>query len=70
MNSTANRRCKNILMRTGAGILAACAAFAAHADPALEHAKTVLDRAILFDGHNDLPWAIREFKEAPGDVAA
>jgi membrane dipeptidase len=30
----------------------------------------VLDRAILFDGHNDLPWAIRSYKEAPGDVAA
>jgi membrane dipeptidase len=40
------------------------------ADPALEHAKAVLDRAILFDGHNDLPWAIREYKAAPGDVNA
>ncbi len=40
------------------------------ADSALDHAKAVLDKAILFDGHNDLPWAIREYKDAPGDVAA
>jgi membrane dipeptidase len=40
------------------------------ADPALERAKEVLDRAILFDGHNDLPWAIRESKEARGNLAA
>ena len=43
---------------------------AAQADEALEHAKQVLDRAILFDGHNDLPNAIHDFKDAPGDVAA
>lgn len=29
-------------------------------DPALERARKLLDRAILFDGHNDLPMAIRE----------
>jgi len=40
-----------------------------HADPALEHAKKVLDGAILFDGHNDLPWAVREDKGALGDLA-
>lgn len=39
-------------------------------DPALEHAKAVLAKGILFDGHNDLPWAIRQFKDAPGDVDA
>jgi membrane dipeptidase len=37
-------------------------------DPALEHAKAVLAKGILFDGHNDLPWTIRQFKDAPGDV--
>lgn len=42
----------------------------AQADPALEHAKEVLAKSILFDGHNDLPWAIRGFEAAPGDVAA
>jgi membrane dipeptidase len=40
------------------------------ADAALEHAKEVLAKSILFDGHNDLPWAIRGYKAAPGDVAA
>ncbi len=60
-------------MRQYIPIAAAIAVFVAapiHADEALEHAKQVLDRSILFDGHNDLPWAIREFKEAPGDVNA
>ena len=36
----------------------------------LEHARRILADAILFDGHNDLPWAIRTDKKAPGDVAA
>ena len=60
-------------MRTAPGIAALLAfmiATSAHADDALEHAKAVLERSILFDGHNDLPWAIREYKSAPGDVAA
>jgi membrane dipeptidase len=39
-------------------------------DPNLERAKRVLDQAILVDGHNDLPWAVRDYKEAPGNVAA
>ena len=43
---------------------------AAQADPALDHAKEVLGKSILFDGHNDLPWAIRGNAAAPGDVAA
>ena len=60
-------------MRTAPGIAALLAfmiATSAHADDALEHAKAVLERSILFDGHNDLPWAIREYKSAPSDVAA
>ena len=54
-------------------LLAACVLIAAvpvQADPALDHAKEVLKQSILFDGHNDLPWAIRQFKDAPGDVDA
>ena len=45
---------------------------AAHAadDAALAHARTLLRSAILVDGHNDLPWAVRTNKAAPGDVAA
>jgi membrane dipeptidase len=45
---------------------------AAHAtdDAALAHSRKLLQSAILVDGHNDLPWAIRENKAAPGDVKA
>src|SRR6476619_724606 len=39
-------------------------------DPALEHARKLLNSAPLIDGHNDLPWEIREAKDAPRDVAA
>jgi membrane dipeptidase len=39
-------------------------------DRALEHARKLLRSTPLIDGHNDLPWAIRESKEAPRDVAA
>jgi membrane dipeptidase len=39
-------------------------------EAALERAKRLLESTILVDGHNDLPWAIRDYKPAPGDVAA
>ncbi|MBK9754064.1 MAG: dipeptidase [Nannocystis sp.] len=39
-------------------------------DPALMRARALLSRVPLIDGHNDLAWTIREFKAAPGDVAA
>jgi membrane dipeptidase len=39
-------------------------------DPALERARKLLESAPLIDGHNDLPWEIREYKTAPRDVAA
>jgi membrane dipeptidase len=39
-------------------------------DRALEHARKLLNSALLIDGHNDLPWEIRESKTAPRDVAA
>jgi membrane dipeptidase len=39
-------------------------------DFALRQARELLAKHILIDGHNDLPWAIRESKEAPSDVAA
>lgn len=38
-------------------------------DKALTHARELLKKVILVDGHNDLPWAIRTAKNAPGDVA-
>jgi membrane dipeptidase len=40
------------------------------ADPALETARRILARHPLIDGHNDLPWAIRESATAPRDVEA
>ena len=53
-----------------ATLLAVFAALPVRADDALEHAKKVLDSAILFDGHNDLPWEIRQYEPAPGDIVA
>src|SRR5512140_1618288 len=35
-----------------------------------ERARKILASTPLIDGHNDLPWAIRESKTAPMDVAA
>ncbi|MFZ9873254.1 MAG: dipeptidase [Steroidobacteraceae bacterium] len=40
------------------------------ADPALERAQRILREGILVDGHNDLPYAIRESRDAPRDVHA
>ena len=39
-------------------------------DRALEHARKLLRSTPLIDGHNDLPWTIREATNAPRDVAA
>src|SRR5262245_45377858 len=43
---------------------------AAADDASVTHARELLQRAILVDGHNDLPWAIRENEKAPRDVDA
>lgn len=43
---------------------------AAPADPHLARALRVLRTTPLIDGHNDLPWAIRESQTAPRDVEA
>jgi membrane dipeptidase len=43
---------------------------AAQDDPALAHARDLLSRVILVDGHNDLPWAVRSDAVAPNDLAA
>ena len=46
-------------------------ASALHAqDEHMAKARRVLDATPLFDGHNDLPWAIRENENAPLDVGA
>ena len=44
-------------------------AAAQNADRALERARKILRSTPLIDGHNDLPWEIRQQKEAPRDVA-
>ncbi|HEX6104429.1 MAG TPA: dipeptidase [Gemmatimonadales bacterium] len=41
---------------------------AAQSDPALERARRILRSAPLIDGHNDLPWTIRDHAQAPRDV--
>jgi len=53
-------------------LLALVLPFAAAApdDAALVHARTLLKSTILLDGHNDLPWTIREDPKAPMDVEA
>jgi hypothetical protein len=55
-----------------ARVAPACATLApaSTAPSDLEHARRLLVDAILFDGHNDLPWAIRTDKKAPGDIVA
>lgn len=53
-----------------AAVTAAAAMGAPAEDAALDHARDFLKTHILIDGHNDLPWAIRESKDAPSDVAA
>jgi membrane dipeptidase len=50
-------------------LLVPSAALAAD-DPAMTRALRVLALHPVIDGHNDLPWAIRENAKAPRDVAA
>jgi membrane dipeptidase len=45
-----------------------CAFAATAPDPALTHAHALLKSTILIDGHNDLPWVIREDAKKPMDV--
>ncbi|MGQ0587402.1 MAG: membrane dipeptidase, partial [Gammaproteobacteria bacterium] len=54
----------------GLSLIAGCQAAPRPADDPLAHALALLRDAILVDGHNDLPWAIRLDPTAPGDVAA
>ncbi len=44
--------------------------FAQTDDSALKHARELLKATPLVDGHNDLPWVIREDPKAPRDVEA
>ena len=42
----------------------------AQSDAALERARKLLESVPLIDGHNDLPWEIRQSKTAPRNVGA
>lgn len=57
------------LMAAGPEVRATTSAGAAE-DPALTRARALLRSTPLIDGHNDLPWAIRESKQHPRDVEA
>lgn len=57
-------------MRRALLALALPCVLAAQSDPALLHARKLLKSTILVDGHNDLPWEIREHPKRPFDVEA
>lgn len=59
---------RSLIACTSALLLSTSALAADSPDPALTHAKELLKKAILIDGHNDLPWAIRTDKKAPAQV--
>jgi membrane dipeptidase len=48
----------------------ACAQAPVSTDPNIARAERVLRSTPLIDGHNDLPWAIRQSADAPHDVEA
>jgi membrane dipeptidase len=52
-------------------LLTACKSMAPRqAETDLDRARRILSTTPLIDGHNDLPWAIRESRTAPRDVNA
>ncbi|MGH8204445.1 MAG: membrane dipeptidase, partial [Steroidobacteraceae bacterium] len=57
-----------MVLRVIAAALVFFACASAQADAALDHAKELLAKAILFDGHNDLPWEIRDSSIAKGKL--
>jgi membrane dipeptidase len=60
---------RTFVLLLAAAVLPAAPA-GAQQDPDLAKALRVLSRTPLIDGHNDLPWAIRESAVAPMDVDA
>ena len=56
-------------------LLAGCSSASTQAGPAqrgdaVAHARALLSGTPLVDGHNDLPWAVRQYEQAPHDVVA
>src|SRR3954471_3872033 len=70
MCSPANRSRRRQLPLTLVLLTMASSVAAQSSDPALEHARKLLQSTPLIDGHNDLAWEIRDAKGAPRDVAA
>ena len=72
MPKTQHKACTFIssLLFSSLALLAASAASLGAAEDPLARAKAVLARHPVIDGHNDLPWAIRENPKAPRDVLA
>jgi len=61
---------KRLLAFTVAALFLSAGAESDAEDGSLARARRVLARHPVFDGHNDLPWAIREGPDAPADVEA
>jgi len=64
--------CTAMVGCVGADETAALAEAGADADTSdpVAHARALLSRTPIFDGHNDLPWEIRASESAPRDVYA
>jgi membrane dipeptidase len=58
------------LIGIAAGLVLLGSVAVAQEDTALSRARALLEKTILIDGHNDLPWEIRTDKNAPRDVVA
>jgi membrane dipeptidase len=67
---TSMRNRYSMILSTVLVVASFASAAQAEEDKALKHARELLRSSILVDGHNDLPWAVREDKKAPGDIAA
>jgi membrane dipeptidase len=63
-------RVTNPLLLAVLGSLVINSAARAQSDAALERARRLLRSSPVIDGHNDLPWEVRTFQQAPGDVSA
>jgi len=64
-------RTRTVLRAAATLFLAGTAPLVAQTDdPDLARARRVLAATPLIDGHNDLPWAIRDYAAAPRDVDA
>lgn len=60
---------KTLTLTLGLLVIGAPALASQQNDEHLERARRILAQTPLIDGHNDLPWAIREFQTSPRSVA-